>query len=228
MKTKVIFLGQAGLYFEIGGLKIIIDPYLSNSVGEIDSKKNRRQPINSQWLLAEPDVLIFTHNHLDHYDEQTVKHYLSSNSKLVVLSPRSVWNRVRLFGGENNYVQFNSGTIWTQASVAFEAVKAEHSDLDAIGVVISANNVNFYITGDTLYSKNVLNSLPKVNIKAVFLPINGVGNNMNACDAARFAKEINAKNVVPIHFGLFDDMTGQELKLENVIIPKIYEEVELK
>ena len=225
---KITFLGQAGLCFDTGTTKIIIDPYLSNSVGERDAKKNRRQPIDDKWLNANPDILVFTHNHLDHYDEQTVKRYLSATTKRLVLAPRSVWNNVRLFGGENNYVQFQTGTKWTENSVTFQAVKAEHSDADAIGVVITIDNENYYVTGDTLYNQSVFDSLPSIAFKAVFLPINGVGNNMNAFDAALFAEKVKARNVVPVHFGLFDDMTGEELKLGNTVIPKIYKEIQLK
>ena len=191
-------------------------------------KKNRRQPIDDKWLNANPDILVFTHNHLDHYDEQTVKRYLSATTKRLVLAPRSVWNNVRLFGGENNYVQFQTGTKWTENSVTFQAVKAEHSDADAIGVVITIDNENYYVTGDTLYNQSVFDSLPSIAFKAVFLPINGVGNNMNAFDAALFAEKVKARNVVPVHFGLFDDMTGEELKLGNTVIPKIYKEIQLK
>jgi L-ascorbate metabolism protein UlaG (beta-lactamase superfamily) len=225
---KITFLGQAGLCFDTGKTKIIIDPYLSNSVGERDAKKNRRQPIDDKWLNATPDILVFTHNHLDHYDEQTVKRYLSAETKRLVLAPRSVWNNVRLFGGENNYVQFQTGTKWTENGVTFQAVKAEHSDADAIGVVITIDNENYYVTGDTLYNQSVFDSLPSIAFKAVFLPINGVGNNMNAFDAALFAEKVKARNVVPVHFGLFDDMTGEELKLGNTVIPKIYKEIQLK
>ena len=228
MKTKITFLGQAGLCFDTGEKKIVVDPYLSNSVGERDAKKNRRQPIDDKWLNANPDILVFTHNHLDHYDEQTVKRYLSATTKRLVLAPRSVWNNVRLFGGENNYVQFQTGTKWTENGVTFQAVKAEHSDADAIGVVITIDNENYYVTGDTLYNQSVFDSLPSVEFKAVFLPINGVGNNMNAFDAALFAEKVKARNVVPVHFGLFDDMTGEELKLGNTVIPKIYKEIQLK
>lgn len=225
---KITFLGQAGLCFDTGTTKIIIDPYLSNSVGERDAKKNRRQPIDEEWLNANPDILVFTHNHLDHYDEQTVKRYLSATTKRLVLAPRSVWNNVRLIGGENNYVQFQTGTKWTENEVTFQAVKAEHSDADAIGVVITIDNENYYVTGDTLYNQSVFDSLPSIAFKAVFLPINGVGNNMNAFDAALFAEKVKARNVVPVHFGLFDDMTGEELKLGNTVIPKIYKEIQLK
>ena len=225
MNAKIVFLGQAGLYVETDGLKIIIDPYLSNSVEKINPEKHRRQPIEETWFKVKPNVLLFTHDHLDHYDEDTVKNYLSKDTEITILSPRSVWEKVRLFGGKNNFVLFDAGTIWTEKGVQFQAVKAEHSDRNAIGIILMIGKERYYITGDTLYSERVLQSLPKRKITAVFLPINGEGNNMNATDAARFAKRLKAKWVVPVHFGLFDALTGNELDLKNVKIPHIYQEI---
>ncbi len=223
---KIIYLGQAGFLIEMGRKKVMIDPYLSNSVEKIQPKNYRRQRIDESYLKIQPNMLIFTHNHLDHYDEETVKNYLSKNSNVLVLAPFSVWQEVRKFGGDNNYVLFNRGTTWTDGEVIFQAVKAEHSDKDAIGVVITCEGKNYYITGDTLYNEELFTDLPN-EIEAVFLPINGVGNNMNAQDAAKFAIRIEAKKVIPMHFGLFDEMTGEELNLPNKIIPKIYKEIEL-
>ena len=104
---KITFLGQAGLLFEANGKKIIIDPYLSNSVEKINPKNFRRQKINEEFFETRPDCLIFTHNHLDHYDPETVKHYLNEQSDVLVLCPSSVWGEVRKFGGNNNYVLFH-------------------------------------------------------------------------------------------------------------------------
>lgn len=224
---KIVFLGQAGLYIETNGLKIVIDPYLSNSVEKINPKNYRRQPIAKEWLNLQPDVLIFTHDHLDHYDEETAKHFLCTEKNVTVLSPRSVWNRVRLLGNENNFVQFDVGTTWTECGVSFEAVKAEHSDEDAIGVIVTIKKKKYYITGDTLYNESVFQSLPKSKIEAVFLPINGKGNNMNVEDALRFARRVRAKYVIPVHFGMFDEMTGEELKYKTAVIPQIYKEIKL-
>ena len=80
------------------------------------------------------------------------------------------------------------------------------------------------MAGDTLYSKYILKELPQ-QIEVAFLPVNGVGNNMNMTDAAEFAEEIGAKKVVPIHFGLFDNLNPNEMACKNKVIPRIYEEI---
>ena len=226
---KITFLGQNGLSIESKNSKILIDPYLSDSVEKIEPQNKRRQPIDERFLKIKPDMLVITHNHADHLDKETISHYLSEESCVTALAPRSAWKEVRQFGGlKNNYVIFNCGTEWTERGVTFRAVEAEHSDEYAIGVAIAAENRNYYVTGDTLFSERVFESLPKEKFDAVFLPINGKGNNMNAADAARFAKRVNAKNVVPVHFGMFDNLTGAELICENKIVPEIYKEIVLR
>lgn len=223
---SVTWLGQAGLSIVASGLQIIIDPYLSDSVGAIDSSKHRRQPVDEKFLQIQPDVLICTHDHLDHTDPETLKHYLTDSHPVTVLASGRAWEHVRTYGGSHNYVQFNRFTEWSIGNLRFVALPAEHSDPDAIGVLLYVDDRVFYITGDTLYNRTVLDAVP-AQVDAVFLPINGVGNNMNAADAARFAMHIGAQRVVPLHWGLFDDITPELPGCENMIVPKIYEEMTL-
>lgn len=221
---KVTYLGQAGLLFEKRGFKIMIDPYLSDSVEKINPKNYRRVPVDESFFKIKPDVMIFTHNHLDHYDPETVVHFIDENSNITVLAPKSVWDEVRRIGGNNNYVLFNRHTEWTQNGIKFTAVKAEHSDITPIGVLIDDGERKYYVTGDTLYNEEIFGDIPS-DIYALFLPVNGVGNNMNMTDAARFAKRINAEWTVPIHIGMFDELTADSFYCKNKVIPKIYKEI---
>lgn len=168
--------------------------------------------------------MVFTHNHLDHYDPETVAHFITKDTRMLVLSPVSVSEEVRLIGGLNNYVQFDRHTSWTEQGVRFTAVKAAHRDLAAIGVIIEAEGRKYYVTGDTLYNEDIFADIPD-DIYAVFLPINGVGHNMNIVDAARFAERIGAQKVVPMHFGMFDEMSPEGFACENRVIPEIYQEI---
>lgn len=222
---KITFLGQGGLLFEKNGFKIMIDPYLSDSVEKINPKNFRRVKVDNTFLGITPDVMIFTHNHLDHYDPETVSHFLSDKTKITVLAPKSVWDDVRKTGGDNNYVLFNHHTVWTENGITFTAVKAEHSDISPIGVILDDGEKKYYVTGDTLYNEEIFQDIP-TDIYALFLPINGIGNNMNMADASRFAKRIGAEKAVPIHIGMFDELTPDEFDCENKVIAKIYEEID--
>ena len=223
---KIVWLGQAGLLIETKGKIILVDPYLSDGVAKIQPHNHRRVPVDERFFKVKPDVIVLTHNHADHTDKETLCRFLDENSEVLVLAPYSSWQEVRKFGGlKNNYVTFNSGTMWTESGIVFKAVCAEHSDEYAIGVIISAEGKNYYVTGDTLYSERVFESLPDVLYEAVFLPVNGTGNNMNMADAEKFAERVSAKYIVPIHFGLFDNVNPKELRVDNKIVPVIYREI---
>ena len=120
---KITWLGQAGLLFENEQTKIMLDPYLSNSVQKVEPKNYRRVAVDESFLKLKPDIMIFTHNHLDHYDRETAPHFIHQNSSVTVLCPTSVYNEVRSASGNNNFVLFNSGTTWTQNGISFTAVK---------------------------------------------------------------------------------------------------------
>ena len=221
---KVTFLGQAGLLFDLDGLRIMVDPYFSNSVGKLRPEKNRRQKADMSFLDERPDVLILTHDHLDHADPETLEILLKKHRGICVLAGRNAWETARQYGGDHNYVCFTPGCLWTEGDISFEAVFAAHSDPEAIGVLIRCGKKTYYVTGDTLRSRRVAEGLgcrPDV----VFLPVNGVGNNMNMADAAAFAKEIGAGQAVPVHFGMFDDLDPREFTFENRVIPEIWKEI---
>ena len=211
---------------ETEGKKIIVDPYLSDSVEKVNPKNYRRVPVDRSFLEIKPDIIVLTHDHLDHTDPETLEHYLGEDSSLVLIAPYNAWQSARKFGGNNNYVCLNRHSRFTVDGIEFYAVKAEHSDLMAVGVVINAEGKNYYVTGDTLYNDDIFGDLPD-DIEAVFLPINGVGNNMNAYDAQKFAERTGAKKAVPMHFGLFDELKGDIFKAENRVIPEIYKEIKL-
>lgn len=222
----VFWLGQAGLLFEFNGVRVMVDPYLSNSVEKVEPKNYRRLPIDESYFDIKPDILILTHNHLDHTDPETLERMFSKHSDICILASYNAWQTARKFGGDNNYIMFNRGTVWTEKGIKFEAVYAEHSDDKAVGVIISYGGRNYYITGDMLYNKKVIKDI-NIPVDVVFLPINGVGNNMNMTDAAHFAEEIKAKTAVPIHFGMFDSLNADDFNLKNRVIPEIYKEIKL-
>ena len=225
---KVTWLGQAGLYFEFDGLSVMIDPYLSDSVGRVNPASHRRVPVDERLFSLRPDVLVFTHSHLDHYDPETAERFLRAGKPMTVLAPSSVWGEVRKTGCGHNYVLFDRLTEWTEGPVRFLAVRAVHSDPAAIGVVLQElrTGKNWYVTGDTLYSRAILEDLPEA-VEAVFLPVNGLGNNMNMADAARFAAGTGAKAAVPLHIGLFDSLDAADFRCAGKVIPDFYKPIPL-
>ena len=227
---KCIWLGQAGLLFDFDGVKVMVDPYLSDSVAAVNPLNKRRVEVDRRFFDEKVDILILTHDHLDHTDPETLQEIIKKQDKMCVLASQNAWKHVRTFGGNHNYVMFDRNTEWIEGTIHFKAVHAQHSDDFAVGVLITYQEKTYYVTGDTLYHTQVLEDIKAAGkeIEAVFLPVNGVGNNMNMTDAARFAAEVGAKKVVPVHFGLFDSLNPEEAFVcENKVVPEIYKEVRL-
>jgi len=222
----VKWLGQAGLLFENENIKILIDPYLSDSLSELDPVKARRVPVLESLFDIKPDAVVFTHNHRDHYDPETAVRFIRAETDVTVLAPTSVWEEVRKIGGANNFVLFNALSRWTENGVKFTAVPAEHSDPYAIGVIIDDGKKIYYVTGDTLYNERIFKELPN-DIYAVFLPVNGVGNNMNMTDAKEFCERIKPEIAVPVHCGLLDDIDMNMFNYKAKVVPEIYKIIEV-
>lgn len=222
---EITWLGQAGLLFKTKELVIMVDPYFSDCCEKHNPRLKRRIPVKKEFTEFQPDVLILTHNHYDHTDPETLPYFVNDKTSTRVILSENAHDAVKaLGGGSNDYVVFKDGSEWTEKSVRFTGVTAYHSENTAFGVIIEAEGKKYYITGDTIYNRDIFKSLPN-DIYTVFLPVNGAGNNMNMTDAARFAKKCGAKYAVPMHFGMFDNLDPQKFAAENRVIPKVYEKI---
>lgn len=228
---KVTWLTQSGLLFENSRIKIMVDPYLTDSLGEIKSDKKRRIPADENYFASSPDVILITHNHIDHMDTKTLTRVLEKcKNGALVLASKSAYETVSSIGGDHNYVMLTPHSVWSEKGITFYSVRAEHSDRDAVGFIIDDSKQTFYVSGDTIYNYEVIDDvldLAPDGVDFAFLPINGKGNNMNAHDAADFAYEIGAKCAIPVHFGLTDDLTAEDFDFEDRIILEPYKETKL-
>ena len=228
---KILWLGQGGLLFVVGNKKIMIDPYLTNSLCKINHTLNRKTKINKKLFDVKPDVLILTNSHPDHTDMETViKLAKKGKSNLTILSAGSVFPL--LTGNKHtmgcNNVMFEYGCEWSVEGAIIEATYAKSDDSTAFCVIITdtESGKKYFVAEDTLYSKYVLEDIPK-DIYAAFIPINGEYGSMNILDARRFALKINPCHTVPIHFGMFDDVSPEYFDVPNLVIPEIYHLIEL-
>ena len=228
---KVTWLTQAGLLFETGKLKMMVDPYLSDSVGKRSPEKHRRIPVCEKYFDADPDVIMITHDHLDHLDPETLEVFLKKATKpITFLASENAFRKLVEYGGPHNYVLLAPHSVWSQGGVTFYSVKAEHSDRCAVGFILDDGKKTYYVSGDTLYNYDVIDDvldLAPDGVDYAFLPINGVGNNMNAKDAADFAYEIGAKCAIPLHYGLFDSLEPAEFDFDDALILMPYQERKL-
>ena len=225
---KLLWLGQSGLLFDFDGLKVMIDPYLTDSLAEQGKEFTRKTKINKKLFGAKPDIIILTTGHLDHTDDGSIERllkHMGRKKRATILSCESVYDYVTTVPkmSDANHIMLEKYSEWTVGNINIRAVPAKTDDKTAFGVVITdfASGKKYYVAGDTLYNSRVIESLPK-DIYAAFLPINGEYGSMNVLDAKRFAMAIKPQFCVPVHFGMFDKINPNTFDLPNAIIPKAY------
>ena len=235
---KLTWLGQAGFLLESStGTKIMIDPYLSDRLHELNGEDFVREvPILDEYLDMRPDALVLSHGHADHTDPATLQRLLKDKEPFCVLAPLNTWREVRAaYGGGHNYIQFDRGIQWTLKDVTIKAVMAAHTDEYAIGIIIECDGMRLYHTGDTLYHRDIPSWLDGP-IDTLILPINGQGCNMNAVDAWKLTKLLAPKKVLPMHHDMFkkmgcnvEDFTSLFAGDDSieVLLPRHYSQIEI-
>ena len=213
------WLGGTGFVFKTSaGTQLYVDPYFSNCVAQIFGI-DRAFPPPIPVEDAEPDLVVATHWHEDHLDPEGLP-ILARRSATPFLGPPSCRSRLLgwLIPGER-ITALVEGQTQQFRDVRITAVAARHSPgipgwevPDAIGLLIEAEGLRIYHTGDTEYDLRLraLAYDKERPIDVMLTVINGAGGNMNAHEAALLAWHIRPKIAIPMHHILWKDFTGGE------------------
>jgi len=205
---KITWLGQGGFLLESQGQRLCIDPYLSDLV-------ERRQGLTriSSWIPEIADIkaehYFCTHSHMDHFDPETLPVALEKFPGSKVLGPLSVVGKCAEVGIDGSRVM-EVADAYDLGAFKLTLTPAYHSDKASRGVIVEADGIKVYISGDSEYRDSLVADVKKCaggDLEAVFICINGLFGNMNYEDAARVVKELAPKVVYPMHYGLFAENT---------------------
>lgn len=229
---KILWLGQGGLLFVSEKKKILVDPYLSNSLKKVDKSLARRIRINKKLFRVRPDIIVLTNSHPDHTDIKTLSKYLGrgKRNKITVLCSESAFNLMNDVKdcAKGNRIMFSEGDEWTLDYLRIRGVKAKTDDKSAFGIIItdSKESKSYYVASNTLYNEQVIEAIPKDSLFASFIPVSGTNSCMNMDDAIRFARKINAEYSIPFHYGMFDKIDPDKFVVPGKLIPRPYRAIE--
>ncbi len=210
------WLGQAGFVVKSpAGARIVIDPYLSDSCAAIgrDAGFNMNRivppPISPQELVG-VNLFLLTHSHQDHADPDTILPYLKAGGKATFVAPLQTAEKLRKLHVDDRYIhkiqpsqhiQFADLSITVTFAVPFGG-----DDLTHVGYLVSVTSgPSVYFTGDTAYEEILHLALAERKPDVLVAVVNGAFRNMSPADAARLAKHLDPKRVVPCHHDLFPD-----------------------
>jgi L-ascorbate 6-phosphate lactonase len=201
------------------GTQIYIDPYFTNCVSQIFGVERAGPPL-IPVEEAQPDLVIATHWHEDHLDPEGLPMLARRSPATEFLCPPTC--RSRLLGWlvpGQRVTAISEGQTHTFRDVRITAVAARHQPgipgwevPDAIGLLIEAEGLRLYHTGDTEYDLRLraLAYDKEHPIDVMMTVINGAGGNMNAHEAALLAWHIRPQVVIPMHHILWKDFSGGE------------------
>lgn len=190
------FLGQSGYVLETENSRIIIDPYLSDSVNRLVGRP-RLLPIPIDPKSISCDAVICTHNHADHLDPDTV---LQISDKQFFITTNEGKETLRELG-KFNVKALSWGETVTVGDFTLTAVFAAHT-VEAFGLVVKAEGKILYFSGDTLFDEQLF-AIAEYHPDATFICINGRLGNMRTEEALVVANKIGAPINIPNHYDMF-------------------------
>lgn len=219
------WLGQAGFLIRQGGLSIVIDAYLSDSLAE----KYRGTKFPHQRMMSPPvapdalqgiDWLLCTHAHTDHMDPGTIPALLAANPDARVLAPRACRDQALARGvPEDRLVLIDVGETVDLGGVQVTATPAAHEDIRItpeghlfLGYVLRGGGVTLWHSGDTIPFPGLAETLAPHRVDLALLPVNGrdaeraangVPGNLTLDEAVTLTEAIGARGMLGHHFGLF-------------------------
>ncbi len=202
-----VWLGQGGYLFKSpGGVTVVIDPYLSE-YAEAFWGVRRAIPAAIDQERFSPDVYLVTHWHEDHLDAPTIRHY-ACQPGVAFAGPESCVVKARVWGWPaERTVILEQGDSHQFGDIAVTATFARHHvpiapAPDAVGFLLDIGGLRLWNVGDSEYDAR-LRAMASAGIDVMFVPINGVGGNMNAHEAALLAWQVAPRIAVPMHYGMW-------------------------
>ena len=218
------WLGQSGYLLLWKGKKILIDPYLSDSLTRKYAATNKphirmSERVLDPWLLRDIAVVTSSHNHTDHLDAETLTPIIKNNPQVRFIIPEANRDFVceRLSISKDFPIGLTDGKSVSIDEFTFHGVPAKHNEIERdenghckfMGYVIRFGRWSIYHSGDTLWYDEMVELLEPFDVDVALLPINGneatrdVAGNLNTEEAARIGKAIHAKAVIPCHYDMF-------------------------
>lgn len=226
------WIGQSGFRLrDPGGETVIfIDPFLSEHKG-----RTWECPASVDDL-ARANLVLCTHEHIDHFDQPALKAAATvPGSRFILVVPRPIVETAlalglppdRIIGTQpGDVIQWDNATIFPVPAVHGVGVadaynfgeQLSNGEVRYLGYVIEMAGVRAYHAGDCIPYEGQIETLRRLSPQVALLPINGrdffrerdrnIVGNMTPREAVIVTDAIGAHTLVPMHWELFPHNPG--------------------
>lgn len=222
------WLGQAGFVISGGGHRVLIDPYLSDSL----ARKYRGTRYGHVRLMAAPiapeqferiDLVLCTHRHTDHMDPDTLQPLAARFPALRFVVPAASLDeaRRRCGVGDDRLIAANAGEpLEPLPGLRVRPLPSAHETLQVdaqgrhewLGYVIGLAGVRLYHSGDGVPYEGLEAAVRAAAPQLALLPVNGrdaeragngVPGNFTLDEAVALCRACGIGTMLAHHHGLF-------------------------
>jgi L-ascorbate metabolism protein UlaG (beta-lactamase superfamily) len=234
------WLGQAGFVIEGAGRRLVIDPYLSDSLarkyaGRLYPHERMMAAPVSPLQLGAVDLVLSTHQHTDHMDPDSLAPLLAQQPHLRLVAPRACRDEARRRAGigDERLLLVDAGErIAPLPGVAVIATRAAHETLERdqagrhrfLGYVIEIAGCRIWHAGDTVPFDGMVAEVAALEPDIALLPVNGrsaallangVPGNLALDEAIGIGRDVGARAIIAHHFGMFEFNTADPATIDQ-------------
>lgn len=234
------WLGQAGFVIDGRTVRVVIDPYLSNSLevkyrgSETPHARMAPAPVSPEGLGA-VDLVICTHFHSDHMDGETLRplaerlpdaRFVVPAASLAIAGARTGIGRDRLLGVDAGETHSLCG-----GSIQLHVMRAAHETLERdheghhrfLGYGMEIDGRRIFHSGDTIPFEGQRAEIEAFAPELALFPVNGrserlhrlgISGNLTIAEAVALASDCRIPAMVAHHFGMFAFNTVDRAEVE--------------
>ncbi len=220
---KITYLGQMCFLIECGNMKIVTDPYLSDSIDNPSDKRKYPVPMTLSDIM--PDIIIISHAHADHLDKASLLPFYRMRRRSFTLVPTPIAPKITELGGEavpmNAPAPAQLGEPFLLGEVKITAIPCAHTELHRdeegrffeLSYIIECGGKRAFFGGDMSMYDGLLEALCQIKPDAMMLPVNGrdwfrtsrgIIGNLDSNEAAILASRVGTKAFIPGHHDLYE------------------------
>ena len=225
---SMTWIGHATVLVRLAGMTVLFDPIFSERASPVPFAGPRRivpLPIDIQDL-PKIDVVMISHNHYDHLDEDSVLRLAAmpqGSPRFLVPLGLKAWFTER---GITRVDEFDWWQTTTEGPLEITMVPVQHwskrtlADANATlwgGWVVEGEGLRLIHTGDTGYSQDFRDIGARFGgFDMAFIPIGAYAPrwfmrtmHVDVAEAVQVRADLNAARAIGIHWGTFDGMTDE-------------------
>ena len=240
--ARLYWLGQAGFVAEVGGRRIAIDPYLSDTLatkyaGAPYSHKRLSPPPVTPDDLGALDLVLCTHHHTDHVDPGTLAPLAQRlpSLRFIVPAASAALARERAQVGSERLIPLDAGeTVAPLPDLQVRALPAAHETIERdesgrcrfLGYSFGCGPTSIFHSGDCAPYPGQIQDVAQAAPTVALLPVNGRSEARRRAgfagifrveEAIALCAEAGVKAMIAHHYGMFAFNTVVSREIDDAL-----------